>query len=68
MAKVARAKPFTVKLWSLIAERVEERITYAFTRHDKYAEVPLTQDQRDALAEHLEREIMDGLSEIIHFP
>ena len=57
-------KPNTYRI---ITDCLEEGITVALNRMDKYAEDPLTDAQRDRAAEHLEREIINAICEKFNF-
>ena len=50
-------------LWHIISRAVEEGTHYGLTRASKYTDNPSPEDIR----EHVEREIMNALSEVLDF-
>lgn len=57
----------TINSYVVIARAVEEGINYGISRYNKYAKKALSDDEVNALAVHLEREITNALSEILNF-
>jgi len=52
-----------VKTYTIVARAVEEGVAYGLRRYSKYHDAtPL-----DAVAEYVEREVMNALSEVIDF-
>lgn len=56
-----------VKLWQLVSRAVEEGARFATSRFNKYALAPLPESERDRLHEHIEREVMNALIEVLDF-
>lgn len=57
-------KPNTYRI---ILDCLETGIAVALRRMDKHADNPLTEEQRNRAAEHLEREIMDAICDKFNF-
>lgn len=53
--------------WTIVSRAVEEGVGYALQRMDKHADDPLTAAQRARAQDHLERELMNTLSEVVKF-
>ena len=59
-----RQKPrLTVKTWHVVSEAVETGVAYGLMRAYKYPATP----NREALTEHLAREVMTALAEVSIF-
>ena len=55
------------KLRMIISRAVEEGAAYATSRFNKYAMAPLSESERDRMHEHIEREVMSALSDVLEF-
>lgn len=53
--------------YSILSRAVETGIQWGLSRADKHADDPLTEAQRTRLTDHLDREIMNALSEVVRF-
>ena len=51
----------------IISRAVEEGAAYATSRFNKYAMAPLSESERDRMHEHIEREVMSALSDVLEF-
>ncbi len=52
-----------LKVHTIIGEAVEAGVSYGVNRAYKYADKP----SKDAIKEHVEREVMNALSEVIDY-
>lgn len=51
--------------WSIVSEAVEVGISWGLYRAHEHSTQELNDDERERLTEHLEREIMNALSEVV---
>ena len=59
----------SVKLqtYAVIARAIEEGVLYGLRRYDKYNQHAITDHEINAVAEHVEREVLNALCEVIDF-
>ena len=70
-----RKKPLTIKTYTVIARAVEEGVAYGLQRYNKHNSDTMNRNSYghdipldvDAIAEHLEREVLNALCEVIDF-
>jgi hypothetical protein len=53
--------------YTILCDCLDAGIAYGLRRADKHADDPLTDAQRERLAEHLEREILNAICEKFDF-
>ena len=56
-------KQLRLKLYTVISRAVSEGVAYGVNRAFHYSDAPST----DAIAEHVEREVMNSLDEVIEY-
>ena len=56
-----------VKLWQIVNGAVENGASFAVSRFNKYATAPLSESAQHLLRDHIEREIMNALSDVLEF-
>ena len=56
-----------VRLWTIVSRAVDEGVAYGLRRVDKYRPRPLDEATREAIEEHVSREVMNALSEVVDF-
>lgn len=56
-------KQVKLRLYKVISRAVEEGVAYGVNRAFKYSDAP----SRESLQEHIEREVMNTLDEVIDF-
>ena len=61
---MSKKVPLTTKTYAIIARAVEEGVAYGLQRYHKYNE----ETQQDSnITEHIEREVLNALCEVIDF-
>ena len=58
-----KKQPLRLRTYEVVRRAVEEGITHGIRRAHKYAEVPT----RDGLQDHIEREVLSALCDVVDF-
>ena len=61
-----RKKPLTMQTYAVITRAVEEGVAYGLQRYYKY-NYPVDTIDDNAIAAHIEREVLNALCEVIDF-
>lgn len=66
--KVGVGPVVQVNVYRVLEEAVDTGIMMGLRRGDKHSDDPLTDAQQARMHEHIEREVMNALSEVLIFP
>ena len=59
--------PVKIQTYKVISRAVDEGVAYGLRRYNKYSHHAITDSEIDVAAEHVEREVLNALCEVIDF-